>query len=178
MKSSIRAALAVGALALASSQAFASTVNVTNGMTPVVVNTFSLPTFDPREFELNVGPAGSGSINTIFTLLDTDPEQMNVSYSVYADTNAALNSWTTGALIDSWTVADLLGNGTTAHLTALLANTQYVLSIATNGAYSSSTQISAVPLPAAAWLFGSALLGLGALRRKQKAGNDSEMALA
>ena len=42
-----------------------------------------------------------------------------------------------------------------------------------NHAYS----VSAVPLPAAAWLFGSALLGLGALRRKQKAG-ASEMALA
>ena len=38
--------------------------------------------------------------------------------------------------------------------------------------------VNAVPLPAAAWLFGSAVLGLGALRRKQKAGDKSEMALA
>ena len=30
-----------------------------------------------------------------------------------------------------------------------------------------SSTVSAVPLPAAAWLFGSAVLGLGALRRKQ-----------
>ena len=48
-------------------------------------------------------------------------------------------------------------------------------SITLNIAEGSTSQVSAVPLPAAAWLFGSALLGLGALRRKQKAGN-SEMA--
>jgi hypothetical protein len=42
-----------------------------------------------------------------------------------------------------------------------------------NHAYS----VSPVPLPAAAWLFGSALMGLGALRRKQKAGDKSEMAV-
>jgi hypothetical protein len=46
-----------------------------------------------------------------------------------------------------------------------------------DGAAYSGT-ISAVPLPAAAWLFGSALLGLGAMRRKQKAAAKSEMALA
>jgi hypothetical protein len=33
----------------------------------------------------------------------------------------------------------------------------------------SSGQVSAVPIPAAAWLFGSALAGLGWLRRKQTA---------
>ena len=43
--------------------------------------------------------------------------------------------------------------------------------------YVGAVAVSAVPLPAAAWLFGSALLGFGVLRRKQKAGN-SEMALA
>jgi len=43
--------------------------------------------------------------------------------------------------------------------------------------YVSGMQVSAVPLPAAAWLFGSALLGFGALRRKQKAGS-SEMAVS
>lgn len=32
----------------------------------------------------------------------------------------------------------------------------------------SSGNVSAVPVPAAAWLFGSALFGAGALRRKQK----------
>lgn len=31
-----------------------------------------------------------------------------------------------------------------------------------------TANVNAVPLPAAAWLFGSALLGMGALRRKQK----------
>lgn len=32
-----------------------------------------------------------------------------------------------------------------------------------------STAVASVPVPAAAWLFGSALVGVGALRRKQKA---------
>ena len=36
-----------------------------------------------------------------------------------------------------------------------------------------NVSLSAVPLPAAAWLFGSALLGFGAVRRKQKAGSSN-----
>jgi hypothetical protein len=63
------------------------------------------------------------------------------------------------------------------HLTSIALPGEYVLKMSTDGAKGSNSQISAVPLPAAAWLFGSALLGLGALRRKQKAGN-SEMAAA
>ena len=33
--------------------------------------------------------------------------------------------------------------------------------------YFNQAQLSEVPLPAAAWLFGSALLGLGAIKRKK-----------
>jgi hypothetical protein len=40
-----------------------------------------------------------------------------------------------------------------------------------------NVSLSAVPLPAAAWLFGSALMGFGVLRRKQKAGS-SEMTVS
>lgn len=38
--------------------------------------------------------------------------------------------------------------------------------------------LNPVPLPAAAWLFGSALLGAGVLRRKQKAENKAALAVA
>jgi Protein of unknown function (DUF642) len=38
--------------------------------------------------------------------------------------------------------------------------------------------LNAVPLPAAAWLFGSALLGAGALRRKQQAAKKATLAVA
>lgn len=49
----------------------------------------------------------------------------------------------------------------------LIAGTYY-LDIFGDAGLGYSGSISAVPLPAAAWLFGSALLGMGALRRKQK----------
>ena len=54
MKSSLRAALALGALALASSQAFASSISVYDGMTPVKVTTNKEFGVDPRFYELNV----------------------------------------------------------------------------------------------------------------------------
>jgi hypothetical protein len=60
----------------------------------------------------------------------------------------------------------------------LLLPGAYTLKIYGDDGAAYSGTISAVPLPAAAWLFGSALLGLGALRRKQKVGANSEMALA
>jgi hypothetical protein len=182
MKSSIRAALAVGALALASSQAIASTVPVFNGMTPASVGTTNLGggVFNPSYDELVV--TGPGSVGVVTTLIDSSPEVQTVSYWIYADLNPLLGATTIGGLIDSWSYVDFLGTGTQSHLTWLVASgTQYVLKMASSGSLAgegSTSQISAVPLPAAAWLFGSAVLGLGALRRKQKAGAKSEMALA
>jgi len=155
---------------------------VTMGMTPVEVGTTNLaPGYNPYSYELNVGSSGSGFIGTFVTLIDSSPELQSVSYTIYNDTDATLGTWTLGSVVDSWVFTDLLGSGTLTHLTSLAANTQYVLEMLASGtgaADHSTSQISAVPLPAAAWLFGSALLGLGALRRKQKAGTDSEMALA
>ena len=182
MKSSIRAALAVGALALASSQAFASTVNVTSGMTPVEVGTTNLtPGFNPAYYELNVGSGTSGFLGTYVTLVDSSPELQSITYNIWNDTNGTVGLFSAGAtLIDTWTVVDILGAATSTHLFSLAENTQYVLEMIASGttpASHTTSQISAVPLPAAAWLFGSALLGFGALRRKQKAGN-SEMAVA
>jgi len=69
----------------------------------------------------------------------------------------------------------------TAVFRALSAGTYFLKLSFANGdatAYGASTQVSAVPLPGAALLFGSALMGLGALRRKQKAGEKSEIAAA
>ena len=179
MKSSTRAALAVGALALASSQAFASSIPVYNGMSPVTVQTSSLGSFDPNYYELNVTATGM-----LTRLVDTDPDSdpvpsWTVYYNIYED-GLAGDGYSLGTLIDSFTFTD--GSYSAAspsawHLTSIALAGEYVLEMTTGGANSSTSQISAVPLPAAAWLFGSALLGLGALRRKQKAGS-SEMAVA
>ena len=179
MKSSVRAALVAGALVLASSQAFASSVAVSNGMTPVQVGTTNLvPGYNPSFYELVV--TGTTPVGTVTTLIDSTPEVQTVSYWIYNDLDSTAGI-SVGALVDSWSFVDILGTGTQSHTTwlaASLVGTQYVLKMMASGlgaAEGSTSQISAVPLPAAAWLFGSALLGLGALRRKQKAGN-SEMA--
>jgi hypothetical protein len=184
MKSSIRAALAVGALALASTQSFASTVNVNLGMTPEVV--FAGPQNldgNPNLVELNVGSSGSGFVGTYFQLLDTDVDFKTVNYTLYEDAEdtQALGSWVLGAIVGTWSRTDVNVGTTPAYFASLVANAHYVLKLeldSSSHAFTSSTQISAVPLPAAAWLFGSALLGLGAMRRKQKAAAKSEMALA
>jgi hypothetical protein len=180
MKSSIRAALAVGALALASSQVLASTVNVNYSMSPVSVTTSNspFPNNDPASYGLIVGNSGNGFVNTSFQLIDTIPDSKVVTYNIFADGDNTLAGYTAiGPSLFSWVFTDLMNNSPNNIVQALAANTQYVLQISTNGALASETQISAVPLPAAAWLFGSALLGFGAMRRKQKAGN-SEMAVA
>jgi hypothetical protein len=171
MKSSLRAALALGALALASSQCFASTVNVDYGMGPATVYTGAPAVSmagDPSFYELNVGAGGGGVVSTIFKLIDTIPDGKTVTYQLFADTNNAIGSYALGAAVTSWVFTDLPNNSVNSVMYQLGANTQYVLKMSTDGADLSSTQISAVPLPAAAWLFGSALMGFGALRRKQK----------
>lgn len=48
----------------------------------------------------------------------------------------------------------------------------------TNGTYAGMYELSPVPLPAAAWLFGSALIGLGAFARKRKNAKTIEAATA
>lgn len=175
MKSKLYAALIAGAVSVSSGQALASPISVFDGMSAVTVSTIATTNppvnFDPAYFELNV--ADSNGAQTYFTLIDTDPEVYNVSYELFADADTNLGTFTTGASLLTWSFTDILGSATQTY-TSLLAAGQYVLKIATDGAYSSSTRISAVPLPGAALLFGSALLGMGALRRKQKA----EMAAA
>ena len=180
MKSSIRAALAVGALALASSQAFASSINVYDGMSPVTVTTYNnTPTSDPLFQELNVTATAM-----LTRLIDTSPDasplpSWTVSYELWTDSQAGAGySLVLATLVDSFSFTDATfssSNPSAWWLTSIATPGEYVLKISTNGASSSTSEVSAIPLPAAAWLFGSALLGLGALRRKQKAGN-SEMA--
>ncbi len=182
MKSSIGAALAVGALALASSQAFASPISVYEGMSAVALDTYKVPTYDPRYFELNVAGANTGMLTRLIdTTPDLDPlPSWTVTYSIHKDSISGAG-YGLGALVDSFSFTDGTFSASSPspwHFTNLALAGEYVLTISTNGASSSTSEISAVPLPAAAWLFGSALMGFGALRRKQKSGEKSEMAAA
>jgi hypothetical protein len=78
--------------------------------------------------------------------------------------------------IDAWSTPYSAGPGQTFTVailpaTALAAGT-YVLEVrgnvtgAAGGSYSGTLNVDAVPVPAAAWLFGSSLIGLVSLRRK------------
>jgi hypothetical protein len=81
-----------------------------------------------------------------------------------------------GGSIDAWT-SPIGTFGTVAVLpTTILAPGTYVLQMrgtvtgTFGGSYAGTLNLAPVPLPAAVWLFGSGLLGLGSLvrRRKQK----------
>ena len=197
MKSSIRTALAVGALALASSQAFASTYydNVTTsfnlgvgaGLQENYVGAVNVGGFDTWTINL-LAPAGL----TVDITTSQDTGEVN-PYNV-ASAIALLKNISHVDLLDGSNnivggadaVYSLANFGQLSTLTSfvnfsvgtLLLPGAYTLKIYGDDGAAYSGTISAVPLPAAAWLFGSALLGLGALRRKQKAGTNSEMALA
>lgn len=168
MKSSVRAALVAGALVLASAHASASSVTLSaNG------NYYAADFLPPSPATVTITVGGSVT-GAVFKLADTLVDGYTVDYQLYdSGMNAVGASWTMTDLGD--TALNLAQAGV---YRALSTGTYYLEYAFANGdplAYGVTTQISAVPLPAAAWLFGSALLGLGALRRKQKAGN-SEMA--
>lgn len=181
MNASLRAALAAGALALAATSASASTVTLTNGSVKLVEDTLYQGN-DPLPntplvgwMSLIVNPGVTGAV---FKLADTNTDGYTVDYQLYtADHSSAIGA--------GWTMQDI---GTSTQNLALpgvykaLSAGAYAVRISfanfDQASFSASTQVSAVPLPGAALLFGSALMGLGALRRKQKAGEKSDMAVA
>lgn len=175
-----KAAVSV-AIAAACSGAMAATVPagsfaVYDGMAPVTVNTSTMfgDTYDPIFYELNVSDS-NGSLAS-FSLIDTNPDKPAgtnyVQYTLFNDTNASLNLIDVGTQLVQQTIWDnnnaFASEGYFSYFFATPG--QYVLKMVTNmAAPSASTSVvSAVPLPAAAWLFGSAVLGMLGFARRRK----------
>lgn len=118
-------------------------------------------------YELIVDP--SWNVPTKFITLSTEPVGGDASYALYTDADAGAVSGNTGTLLTSWTRTDIAANNSLPFFTHLLTAGQYLLRIDTTpGQFNIATQISAVPLPGAIWLFGSALLAfLGYSRRRR-----------
>lgn len=101
---------------------------------------------------------GAGSLATSVIKLTPESANKNVTYGI-----AELGFSGTGPAASATISDDLVWlNGTNSLMALLLSGHQYVLRIAgvfSNKVSEAQTQISAVPLPAAGWLFGSALVG-------------------
>lgn len=175
----IKKVVAAAVISVACSNAMASSVICSTSCNLESGNTYTANTGIPVPGEIQIN-VGSGVTGAIFRLEDTINDWYTVSYQLYDNTMTAVG--------DSWTFTDLGGEAENLAQTgvyrALTSGSTYYLKLAfvnlpeNAKAFGATTNISAVPLPAAAWLFGSALLGLGALRRKQKAGVNTGMAAA
>jgi hypothetical protein len=119
-------------------------------------------------YELIVDGSWSGT-NTKFTTFSTEPLGTNATYSLFTDTNPLPLQGNTGTLLGNFSQTDIPGNNLIPFFTFLLTAGQYVLQINTvKDQMNISTNIAAVPLPGAVWLFGSGLLAfLGVASRRK-----------
>jgi hypothetical protein len=119
-------------------------------------------------YELIVDGSWSGT-NTKFTTFSTEPVGSNATYQLFTDTNPLPLQGNTGAMLAGWTQADVPGNNLVPFFAFLLTAGQYVLQINTlPGEMNISTNIAAVPLPGAVWLFGSGLLAFLGVSSRRK----------
>lgn len=188
MKSSLRAALAVGAFALTSSQCFASIVSPTNmAMTLAMGDTAIYTQSGLDGANMIAGDVAGNGLDRWKLTLTSPMTNLLANFIVSTDAQAPLQ-FVSGAKLWNWNHTTLLGSaaavstGPNSSLTTLsvsgLAAGVYLIDVLGDVGAGYQGSVSAVPLPAAAWLFGSALMGFGALRRKQKSGEKSEMAAA
>jgi hypothetical protein len=173
-KSSLAAVGAVAALALANVCHAApvpveQTITLSNPEGSLVYNiaTNGAATATTSYYQLIVDP--SWPTPTKFTTFSTEPVGTNASYSLYTDTDASVTTSNAGALLTNWTQQDVPGNNLIPFFSFLLTAGQYVLEINTlPGQMNISTNIAAVPLPGAMWLFGSALLAFLGISSRRK----------
>lgn len=165
----------IGALALVglfSSAANAASVtyydnhiaNLNNGGPGYTFNHRWLTDSNPDQFQLNLSKTGL----LTFALNDTIPDTKDVLYKIFENTASSANpnkvTYDPSAAIKTFTLSEL--QSTSFHLAAGHYMVEMFKS-AVSGANNATTSVSAVPIPGAALLFGSALMGVGALRRKK-----------
>lgn len=113
-----------------------------------------------------------------FTLADTNPDGTPVRYKVWEDSADAVNSVQTGGTLLAYPydgskdyITDVVNSANIPFFKVLLkAGDQYVLEINKTAQNWSqiSTGVSAVPLPGAIWMFGTALLGFLGFSSRRK----------
>lgn len=160
---SLRSVAAAAVLGAAVFAAPAQAVTLVNHAAPIEVTAGATTggptdTYGPSPFVFAFDYVG-GLVKIL--LDDTNPDQQTVSYSLY--------NVTADSLVANFSFDDVLDGAAKPFYSTLLSAGAYTLTITTS-ANSSTTFISAVPLPGAALLFGSTVLGyLGVNKRRNKA---------
>jgi hypothetical protein len=168
-------ALAVGiaaALAASASHAVVAPSDGTFVVSPTPQTVFTVynrtPDTTPWYYEL-LNPNLFNQLAKV-ELIDTIPDDQTINYAVYIDANAAVGTVdTSGGTVLTGSFTDAAIN---PFFTFLMASGgQYVLELSKVGGTStlaSDVSVSAVPLPGAIWLFGSALLGFLGFSNRRK----------
>jgi hypothetical protein len=163
------AGLLVGNAAQAAVVPIEQTLNLTNPEGSLVFNiaTNGGASATTSFYQLIVDP--SWTTPTKFTTFSTEPTGTFASYSLFTDIDASTSTSNTGTLLGNFSQQDVPGNNLIPFFTFLLTAGQYVLQINTlPGQMNVSTNIAAVPLPGAMWLFGSALLAFLGMSARRK----------
>jgi hypothetical protein len=173
-KSGLAVVGAVAALAFASAVHTApvpieQTITLTNPEESLVYNiaTNGGASATTSFYQLIVDP--SWTTPTKFTTFATEPAETNATYALWTDIDPSATTSNVGGFLTNWSQQDVPGNNLVPFFSFLLTAGQYVLQINTlAGQMSVSTNIAAVPLPGAMWLFGSALLAFLAISSRRK----------
>ncbi len=120
------------------------------------------PITDTWAFNLNGAGAGGIAVDSIvieFTNDQMDVGSITLDGNVFSADNGVVNIWTTDATLDDGQYFVVLND-----ITVLDEAAQYDIKISLG-----DSNVSAIPIPAAVWMFGSGFIGLvGFSRRKSK----------
>ena len=129
------------------------------------------------DYIFTIPGATANSISTTIDLGSLSIANFQERLYNYSNNTGIILGAPAGGAIDGWT-SPIGTSGTVAVLpTTVLAPGTYVLQMRGNvtgsagGSYAGTLNLVPVPLPAATWLFGSGLLGLGAFARRRKQAN-------